>query len=956
MAPGRDELIEGRPFVGASGRLLWRAFYEAGLSPDQARVMNVADCFPVLGAGKKLSPEQWLACASRFENEVMSSGARVVLALGGDALLRLTGIKGEITRWRGHLISPDECTTPIKVKGGTIQPCLPPRCEVVIPSLHPAYIMRQGLKPVPFLWADVERVKRALCGDLHRVPTDDQSAWVTGARCVDIETDGIDATSAITLVGVAGPTTTGIASCSYPWPPPPQVLSELTGAELLVGHNLSFDLIHIRRELPGFAADVPVWDTMWAGQKVQPDLAKNLDTMSSLYLDCPRFKSLPTTNPERPRMDALYTLALVEPQRTALRELGQLDIFEMEMRCLPILIDMTEVGVRVDREVRTKLAAGLQLKLEEARAAWSHLAPTTNAASPTQLKKLLYDEMGLPAQYKEGKITTEKTALVKLLRHADERAREVIRTLLAVREHSKLLSTYFTSAADTVHPSYFPVQKDDANYGTATGRLSAQNPNIQNVPKHLRAMFIPHATGNVFVVGDWSQIEAWIAGTLSTDAALLSAISGDIHAVNAGLFKCDRTRAKNFYYGCQPLDSKALTRTGWKRHNELRVGDEIMGYDPVTDTLGWQRLNGIVHYTNALLGRLGHKSWSNRCTADHRWWTMRYRSWRGGSWKYHEPIYRELRSREIGHEDAIVTAAPFAGGDGVGTELHHKWQTNWVEYVLNMTPTERAAFINAVRISEGHEQPAAFVIGQNKGELADAMQLAIALHGIRTAVSNHDKAGKALNIRACKSRYITGQRVQWEPLEHGDVWCPEVITGFWLVKQDGTITITGNTTYGAGPKKIHETMLGKGFDVDYEDVASMMRAFKREYAGLMGWRKDVVAQVKTCGFAENRFGRRRYFYDAQAAAPEIWAFHPSSNAADILWRCMQQVHELAHWATGRPPTLFCHDEIVIESTPDRAQEVAARLRAIMEQPWPAIAPGFMVPAKITQGTNWRDTQ
>lgn len=707
MAPGRDELVDGRPFVGSSGRLLWKAFYEAGLSPDNARVMNVINCYPALNEGKKISPEQWLACAQRFEEECAASQARIVLALGNEAMLRTTGIKGEITRWRGHIITPRECTNAVKIKGGSLLPSIPPNCEIIIPSLHPAYIIRSGLKPVPFLWADVERVERALRGDLQVVPTNDIGAWCMGARCVDLETDGIGDDANVTLIGVAGPTATGISARTWAWPPPQHVIDELKGAPLLVGHHLAFDLLHLRRE--GIRLNNALFDTMWAGHKVQPDLEKNLDTMSSLYLDCPRFKSIPTTNPERPRMDALYTLAMVKPQRVALQELKQLETFELEMRCLPILIDMTEAGVRVDPVERDRLASGLRMKLEEARATWDTIAPAVNAQSHVQLKKLLYDVMGLPHQYKDKKLTTEKIALVKLLKHADESGRHIIRTLIEVRESSKLLGTYFTTDRTTVHPSYFPVQKDDATYGTPTGRLSAQDPNIQNIPKQLRTMFVPHNPRNVFVVGDWSQIEAWIGGTLSGDTALLTAIAGDIHAVNAELLKCDRTRSKGFYYG---------------------------------------------------------------------------------------------------------------------------------------------------------------------------------------------------------------------------------------------------TTYGAGVRKIHETMLGKGFDVEYEDIARMMKLFKSAYPQLMAWRQVLVADVKRDGYAENCFGRRRYFYDAQAAAPEIWAFHPSSNAADILWRVMPAVARLAQWAAQLPPAMFIHDEIVIESPPEKAQQVAACLKEIMECRWDLIAPGFSVPAKITMGTSW----
>ena len=476
QSPGHEELLAGEPFVGPSGRMLNAALLEAGIQPSQCRIMNTINCYP-MGKGEKVTKQQFMACQARVEAEFEASDAEVVLALGGDALRRL-GLLGQITRWRGHLIAADDLAAVI-----------PPATRWVIPSLHPAFIMRQGLKPLPFLFEDVKRVKRALDNELNLVQVGPGGfpvlLLIPGPLALDIETNP---ETGIHRIGLATKNGEGIMSETWAWPGPPQLKSWLWGNRIKVGHNLSFDVLHLRRA--GVPVRPPYRDTMWAGKMLQPDLDKNLDTMSSLYLDVPRWKHLVKESPEYyNRMDAHVTLALWEAQEERLRETGQLGLFEREMEGLDVLIGMTEWGVRVDTRVRDNLKEGLESLLKAARDKWGALAPLTNPGSPKQLRELLYGKLGLPEQRNRGQAdpTTDKKALRKLLRKATGEAKEILATLAEIRDKSKLLSVYF-QGGERVHPSYFPVGKDDSRFGTVTGRLSAQDPNIQQIHKSLRSM------------------------------------------------------------------------------------------------------------------------------------------------------------------------------------------------------------------------------------------------------------------------------------------------------------------------------------------------------------------------------------------------------------------------------------------------------------------------------------
>lgn len=564
MSPGREELILGKPFVGPSGRILAAALGEAGLSITDARIINTVNCLPMGGIKTKLwvegeelvegtaiSAGQHRACEERFAGELRASQAEVVVCLGGEAMWRVTGHRGDVTRWRGHLLGPTDCQTPVQ-GDGPLTHTLPPGTKWVIPTIHPAYVQYQGLKPFPLLKCDLERASRALTNHLRIVQVARTGQGNghgpppgPGPTAFDIETDQ------------AGITTIGLAregwARSLAWP-----LGRALTRELLsqpgpkIAHNAAFDVPRLR--LAGVEVRGLLWDTMLAHQLLQPDLPKSLDTVSSLVLDTPHWKHTSETDPEWYNvMDAAITFHLYTPLRAGLKTDGMLDLFENTiMPTLPTLIAMTERGLRLDpvkRDVwRQTLTREVQQAVSKLEQAARH---PVNVNSHPQIKKLLYEELGLPVQKTDGRVTTDKSAIEKLGAKATGRAKEVLDALREHRKKSKLLSTYASITGDTVHPSYMPVGKDDERYGTATGRLSSQDPNIQNQPIAAKLMFVPHRADHRLVEADYGSIELRVTAALAGQQDLLDLLDsgGDVHAENARKFGCDRVRAKNLLYG-----------------------------------------------------------------------------------------------------------------------------------------------------------------------------------------------------------------------------------------------------------------------------------------------------------------------------------------------------------------------------------------------------------------------
>lgn len=185
MAPGKQELVAQRPFVGGSGKILFDVVgADVELYRKNCKIMNVINCWPLGRSGEPTS-EQIRACSGRFNSEILRSQARVALCLGGMAFKRLTGIaSGGIENRRGYCYTPSDCRAieqlqRIQVgiyqrdgkhgrkgdpKWGTqtllLPPVMPPQLEWIVPSLHPAAIMREGLKTIPCLKSDVARLLR----------------------------------------------------------------------------------------------------------------------------------------------------------------------------------------------------------------------------------------------------------------------------------------------------------------------------------------------------------------------------------------------------------------------------------------------------------------------------------------------------------------------------------------------------------------------------------------------------------------------------------------------------------------------------------------------------------------------------------------------------------------------------------------------------------------------------
>ncbi|MBR4681174.1 MAG: DNA polymerase I [Fibrobacter sp.] len=235
--------------------------------------------------------------------------------------------------------------------------------------------------------------------------------------------------------------------------------------------------------------------------------------------------------------DAVYTLRLWEPLR---RELEKLDyvkyFFEQEMPLLKVLFQMESVGVAIDVPALKTLEQELQHRIENLEKEICDMAGFEfNIGSPKQLGEVLFDTLGLP------EIKKRSTDAVVLEELSFKAPHPIVFAVIEYRELKKMQSTYITVLPTLVNPDTKRIHTSFIQWGTATGRLSSRDPNLQNIPvrsdlgKKIRASFVPQSKDNVILAVDYSQIELRMLAHLSGDEALIESYKEgiDIHARTA---------------------------------------------------------------------------------------------------------------------------------------------------------------------------------------------------------------------------------------------------------------------------------------------------------------------------------------------------------------------------------------------------------------------------------------
>jgi DNA polymerase-1 len=231
---------------------------------------------------------------------------------------------------------------------------------------------------------------------------------------------------------------------------------------------------------------------------------------------------------------------LAQLLRGDVEEAGLLKVYEeIDLPLVPVLTRMEQAGVKIDQQALAAMSSRLEGEIAaKAKEIYEKCGSKFNIGSPKQLGDVLFNKLNLPKPVKYGKGKTISTAVDVLEGLAEEH--DVPKLVLEYRQLTKLKSTYVDALPALLNPATGRLHTTFDQAGTATGRLSSANPNLQNIPirtelgREIRAAFTAES-GHVLLSADYSQIELRLLAHFSKDPLLVEAYQrgDDIHTLTA---------------------------------------------------------------------------------------------------------------------------------------------------------------------------------------------------------------------------------------------------------------------------------------------------------------------------------------------------------------------------------------------------------------------------------------
>lgn len=406
-----------------------------------------------------------------------------------------------------------------------------------------------------------------------------------------------------------------------------------------VGQNIKYDMLILKWY--GINVKGRLFDTMLAHYLIDPDTRHNMDVLSENYL-CYAPISITTLIGSKGKNqgtmrdvpvekvidyaaeDADVTLQLADVFEPMLKDLNAEQLAtEVENPLIYVLADIEKEGVRIDMDTLINYSKELEIEIRKfEQNVYDKCGVTFNLASPKQLGEVLFDKLGLDPKAKKtktGQYQTGEDVLMALAGKSD-----VVKDILDFRQLQKLKSTYVDALPLLVNPKTGRVHTSYNQAVAATGRLSSNNPNLQNIPirtergREVRKAFIPRDENHVLLSADYSQIELRIIADISKEENMLYAFNNgiDIHTATAarvygiGIEEVTSTQRRNakavnfgIIYGQSAFGLSQ--NLGIPRKEAAEIIEQYFAQYPgikryMADTMNFARENGFVE---TILGR-----------------------------------------------------------------------------------------------------------------------------------------------------------------------------------------------------------------------------------------------------------------------------------------------------------------------------------------------------------------
>ncbi len=323
-----------------------------------------------------------------------------------------------------------------------------------------------------------------------------------------------------------------------------------------VGQNIKYDLLVIKWY--GIELKGDLFDTMLAHYVIEPEGKRNMDALSAMYLG---YEPIPIEDLIGKKGKNQGNMREVEVEKAKEYAVEDADItlqlknvflpmlsdkkvdkvfYHVENPLIRVLTDMEFEGIRVDQAFLNKYSVELEEEAKKAEeSVYAQAGVRFNLASPKQLGEVLFDKMNLDEKAKKTKTGQYSTGEDVLLKLANKH--KIVEDIVVFRELTKLKSTYVDALPLLINKKTGRLHTCYSQAVAVTGRLSSNNPNLQNIPirtdkgKEIRKAFIPRDENHVLVSADYSQIELRIVAAISGDENMCEAFrSGtDIHTATA---------------------------------------------------------------------------------------------------------------------------------------------------------------------------------------------------------------------------------------------------------------------------------------------------------------------------------------------------------------------------------------------------------------------------------------
>ena len=325
---------------------------------------------------------------------------------------------------------------------------------------------------------------------------------------------------------------------------------------LKIGQNIKYDLSILK--LYGIELKGKLFDTMIAHFLIQPEMRHNMNVLAENYLkyspisietligkkgkDQLTMRSVPLdVITAYAAEDADVTLQLKHAFEPMLNNTFTKKLFEeVEIPLIHVLADMEAEGISLDKQALNELSSALEKDITIIDKEIQQLAGTPfNVSSPKQVGDVLFEVLKIvekPKKTKTGQYATGEEVLVKLVSKHD-----IVGKILDYRELVKLKNTYVDSLPLLINPRTNRIHTSYNQVVAVTGRLSSDNPNLQNIPirtergREIRKAFVARDENHILLSADYSQIELRIIAELSKDTGMIEAFQSglDIHKATA---------------------------------------------------------------------------------------------------------------------------------------------------------------------------------------------------------------------------------------------------------------------------------------------------------------------------------------------------------------------------------------------------------------------------------------